>query len=211
MISQALNLLRDELNAYIRNLPGPTEPSYVALGNVAGIESDEGNALRDTILLSLVNIEEESALKNVRVVQKTLNGGVRYEHPPVYLNLYILFSANFPEKYDSALIRLSQTIRFFQSKRLFNLKNTLSDSMTAGANDPDNPERDALANLELAIELYTMTFEQINHLWGSLGGKQLPFVMYKVRLVEIREPKFEKEGALIEAINHNVHPLTENC
>ena len=53
--------------------------------------------------------------------------------------------------------------------------------------------------LRLHPELYTLTFEQINHLWGSLGGKQSPFVMYKVRLVKIQS-SIAEEGPVIEAI-----------
>ena len=137
-----------------------------------------------------------------------MNGAARYEQPPVYLNLYLLFSANFPDNYDNALIRLSQTIRFFQSKRLFNLINTTSPTILASANDANNPDRDALAGMELVVDLYTMTFEQINHLWGSLGGKQIPFVMYKVRLVVIREPKYTAEPPVIEEVGEDSHPTT---
>ena len=211
MLDSALILLREELNEYIRSLPGNNDPSYVVLGNASAIDNEGNDALRGTLILSLVNIEEESTLKNGKTYQKMPNGTVRYEEPPVYLNLYLLASANFPDNYTNALIRLSQTIRFFQGKHSFNLQNTVSATILAAANDPLNPDRDALAGLEIYLDLYAMTFEQINHLWGSLGGKQIPFVMYKLRLVMLREPKYEREGGIIEEIDHNIHPVTENC
>ena len=31
-----------------------------------------------------------------------------------------------------------------------------------------------------------LNFEQLNHLWGVLGGAYFPSVLYKVRLVKIR-------------------------
>jgi hypothetical protein len=52
--------------------------------------------------------------------------------------------------------------------------------------------------------MYTLTFEQINHLWGSLGGRQIPFVMYKVRMVAITERSIRREVPLIEEVDTNL-------
>jgi hypothetical protein len=41
-------------------------------------------------------------------------------------------------------------------------------------------------------------------LWGSLGGRQIPFVMYKVRLVSIAERSVRREVPLIEEIDTNL-------
>jgi hypothetical protein len=65
--------------------------------------------------------------------------------------------------------------------------------------EPTNLNARVLTELRLHPELYTLTFEQINHLWGSLGGKQSPFVMYKVRLVKVQS-LVTSEGPLIETI-----------
>ncbi len=210
MIDSALILLREELNEYIRSTPGNTDPSYVVLGNVAALDNDGSDELRSTLVITLVNIEEESTLKNGKTFQKMPNGTVRYENPSIFLNLYILFSANFPDNYTNALIRLSQTIRFFQGKQAFNTRNTVSPTLLAALGDPTNPDKDALAGLELYLDLYTMTFEQINHLWGSLGGKQIPFVMYKGRLVAIREPKYRAEAPVIEEIGMDSRSTKDN-
>ncbi|MNR02277.1 hypothetical protein D3C85_1181210 [compost metagenome] len=58
------------------------------------------------------------------------------------------------------------------------------------------------------MELYTLTFEQINHLWGSLGGRQVPFAMYKLRLVAISENAIVREVPLIEEIETNISTLS---
>ena len=60
------------------------------------------------------------------------------------------------------------------------------------------------------MELYTLTFEQINHLWGSLGGRQIPFVMYKLRLVSITERALVREVPLIEEIETLINKLPGN-
>jgi len=49
-----------------------------------------------------------------------------------------------------------------------------------------------------------LTIEQINHLWGSLGGRQLPFAMYKLRLVAITDQAIVREVPPIEEINTSI-------
>lgn len=202
MIYEALSIIRDELEAYFRSLQDDT--ADVVLENIALLETPNDTNLKDKVVISMVNVEEESTLKNLSNKVR-LNGGVSLVMPPVYLNLYLLFCANYVggnpprNSYTLALTRLSTVIQFFQNKRTF----TLADSPNATLgqsveklNDPD------LSSLRVTMELYTLTFEQINHLWGSLGGKQLPFVMYKARLVQIQD-KLQKEVPIVEEVNNN--------
>ena len=199
MIHHALNLLRSELDASISKL----SDEAIIVANVAAIEPNEtgDGQLTKRVLISLVNIEEESAFKNLPNATKVLTGGVRYENPPVFLNLYLLFSANFPvSNYDRALQLLSEVIQFFQGKRLFNLRN--SPGFESGT-VPTPPE---LVDIQLILDLYTMTFEQINHLWGSLGGKQVPSVMYKCRLIRVQDRRTAGTGALIEELGTELRP-----
>jgi hypothetical protein len=185
MIDKALNLLVTQLNLYI-----PEDPPEVILGNIALNEAADQDALHEKIVLTLVNIEEEATLKNNRFYH-TLPSTTQYTHAPVFLNLCLLFSANYLKSYEKALTRLSAVIRFFQSRKTFDIG--------SGTSLPPNPDPDELA-LSLTMELYTMSFEQVNHLWGTLGGKQMPFVLYKGRLVMVQERKVFREAPLIEEI-----------
>jgi hypothetical protein len=192
MINFALALLEQELETYIQGLhPGTTE--FVELGNVSLLEPGNADSLglEERIILSLINIEEESAFKNLPNYTRTVNGNVRYQNPPVFLNLYLLFTSNF-NNYLTSLAHLSEVIQFFQGKNVFNLKNAPGNSDAV-----PNPD---LAELQVILDMYTMTFEQINHLWGSLGGKQIPFVLYKARLVKILDRRTTAAGTLIEEI-----------
>ena len=200
MIHQALNLLHHELEAYLQTRLGPSTETFAELGNVGQIENENATGLEGKVILSLVNIEEESTLKNNPHFKKTINGGVRYENPPIYLNLYLLFTAYFqpsPEGYQESLLRLSAIIEFFQGRHIFNLRNAPG---FAGGTVLPEPN---LADMQLILNLYTMTFEQINHLWGSLGGKQIPFVMYKARLVRMLDRRQTGTGALVEEIEND--------
>ena len=198
MIHRALALLASELESYFIAKYGNKE--YVALGNVAHVDSENQQGMDRKIVMSVVNLEEESTLKNLPQQIKTVNGGVRYEKPPVYLNLYLLFSANFPPNSDSyftSLQYISTVIEFFQGKYVFNLQNSPSFGNLTSAEDVD------FADVHLILNMYTLTFEQINHLWGSLGGKQMASVLYKVRLVRMVDRRATGFGSLIEEINNN--------
>lgn len=173
-------------------------PEDVVLGNVAHLETDQTN-LADKIVVTLVNVEEEATLKNGKhFIRNTITNGGEYGHRPVYLNLYFLFCATISstasdDKYKQALNRLNSVIELFQSKKEFTVQNSPFFETNSL-----NPE--VVSELRLRPELYTLTFEQINHLWGSLGGKQSPFVMYKVRLVKIQNLATQ-ESPLIETID----------
>ncbi len=200
MIDKALSILRDELEAYLRALQD--DSAQVILENISLLDSADGANLKDKIIISLVNVEEESTLKNLSN-RVRLNGEISYIEPPIHLNLYLLFCANYiggnPPKYISALGRLSKVIQFFQSKKVFSLHNSPNASLIQNAENLRDPE---LSSLRITMELYTLTFEQINHLWGSLGGKQLPFAMYKARLVTIQDP-LRRDVPVIEETDNN--------
>lgn len=190
MIFKALSLISSQLNEYIEPIAGDAE---VVMGNIALHELPDQNELKDKIVVSVINVEEEATLKNYAGDQK-IGSTISYFHHPVHLNLYILFTANYPQSYDTALIRLSSIIRFFQHRNSFDLQSAQPLPDTLDIADPED------MGMLLKMELYALTFEQINYLWGTLGGKQMPFILYKARLVTIRENKIYKEGGIIEEI-----------
>lgn len=210
MIGNAMILLREELSAY---MIAQGDPANVIIENIGLFETDSGDNLEDSIVITVVNIEEESTLKNGKTFSKWPDGKARYENRPVYLNLYVLFTANFSggvppnNGYVQALKRLSLVIEFFQGKTVFTPA-TASVPLPPELSDLSNPE---VSSMKLNMELYTLTFEQINHLWGSLGGRQMPSAMYKVRLVCITERSVRREVPLIEEIETIVNKTPDNC
>jgi hypothetical protein len=200
MIESALLLLRNEL---INFLTGK-DPANVVVDNIGLLETANGNSLTENIVITLVNIEEESALKNQAQQKRPFNKSAVYQNPPVYLNLYILFTCNYSgDHYQLALRRLSYIIQFVQSRNSF----STASSVTSSILDLSQP---GISDLEFTLELYTLTFEQINHLWGSLGGRQVPFVMFKMRLVAITDRSTLREVPLIEEIRTGILKKTDN-
>lgn len=212
MIGLALKLLRDELSNYVfqNKRPGDSiTQDDIILHNIALIESDNQADLSNKIVITLVNTEEESTLKNNSNVLKTIKR-IKYVEPPVFLNLYILISStlgqDLQDAYEFALNRLSLVIQFFQAKKSFTIKNSPFTTISGDSNIPQETKDE----LKLKVELYTLTFEQINHLWGSLGGKQVPSAMYKIRLVSIKENSGEV-APVIETIKTIETMINADC
>jgi hypothetical protein len=195
MIDNALKVLANEVNKYlVRKLDPDRDPSStkrVATGNVTKVqESDSSGSRTDSVaapgILTLVNVEEERMSKSpnnyIRVNEK-----VEYRNPKIPLNLYCLFSVNH-SSYDTALQYLSLIIQFFQYRNFIDHKNT----------PPDNGIVLDQKIEKLIVELVSMNSEQVNHLWATLGGKYLPSVLYKVRMLEIED---DTPGLQVDAIS----------
>ena len=195
MIKEALSLLCEELKSYVHT----KDPSVnIIVDNIGLFETSKGDTLTNNIVITLVNVEEESTLKNQPALRRPFVNTAQYQNPPVCLNLYVLFTCNYSgDDYPLALKRLSYIIQFLQSRNSF----SSASSVTGGGIDFSE---EGIAELKFTLELFTLTFEQINHLWGSLGGRQMPFTMYKLRLVAITERALLREVPLIEEIETNL-------
>jgi hypothetical protein len=162
----------DDAVAYIRrevvNHLGVADTDVIA-GNVHALKED--GAARG-LYVSVVNLVEEPTLRNTSHTVR-IDGAVQYKEPPVHLNVYLLFAADF-ENYLASLLRLSQTIELFQSKRVFAASNA-----AAGNPFPATIEK-------LIFDFHNLDMEALNHLWGVLGGAYFPSAVYKVRLVRIQ-------------------------
>lgn len=194
MIDKAVLLLREELQSYFNLRDASVN---VVIDNIGLFESSKGDSLTNNVIITMVNVQEESTLKNQSALKRPFTASAAYQNPPVFLNLYILFTCNYSgSDYLLALRRLSFIILFLQSKNSFSVASSITGASF-------NLEEPGIAELKFTLELYTLTFEQINHLWGSLGGRQMPFVMYKLRLVTITDDIIFREMPIIEEIETN--------
>jgi len=204
MISHALTIVINELEKHLTDTYGSGAVSpQVRLGNVAegvGNASSSNGVPRDIVDLSMVNIREDKALKNVsNQVRNDVTLKVVYENPPIFLNCQILVVATHGN-YSNALLMLSRTIRFFQFKNVFTQDSVTPASITTNA--PANTF-DQLETFKLIFDLYSPTMEEVNHLWGTLGGKQYPFVLYSMRLLELKFKAAQSEGTLVTEVTHD--------
>lgn len=186
MIEKTLLFLRDQINNYLKLKLDITEEKAVINNTIS--QSGELNAAE--LCLSLVNVEEEKIHKTQSPYKIEDNGAVNLINPEIKLNLYILFTANFgTNNYGEALRFLSHIISFFQGRQVFTPQNapTLDEHIE-----------------KLIIELVTLSFEQQNHLWGCIGAKYIPSVLYKVRLLSIMDDVTLQEIQTLSSTNTNL-------
>jgi len=193
MIDQALIFLGEEINDFISNKDLRYRGLEVAM--VSDLVDEKGeltfkkrlmsNTGGDFLLLTLINVEEETIGKSQLPYLKHPDQSYDLLNPDIKVNLYMLVSAvstkDERERYTNCLRLLSYAIGFFQFKSVF-------DKLNA----PSLP-----AQVEkLIVELVSPTFEQQNHIWGGMGAKYMPSVLYKVRMLVYRE-RLDTEGAAV--------------
>jgi hypothetical protein len=190
MIDKALSILASGIQGYLERQPDLTL-NIQEIVRVCNVVKADGSLdiPSDALGLCLVNLEEERVLKSQTTVQSNADRSrLSHINPEIRLNLYVLIAANFTT-YLTGLKYMSGAVRFFQSKSYFTRQNT--------------PDMDT--GLEkLVIELHSLNFEQQNHLWGALGAKYLPSVLYKVRLVTISEAAASDDQPPITALNKRI-------
>jgi len=193
MIDHALIIVRNELEAHLAAAGNST---HAELGNASEIGA-AGTPLRDKVLLSVVNLQEERTLKNTPAhVRDDVQMRVRYENPPTFLNLAVLLTATHND-YINALRALSRALLFFQHRNVLTQDNVAPNSLTH-----DAPPRDAdrLTEFKLIFNLWSPTFEEVNDMWGMLGGKQFPFALYSLRMLELKFRAIQRESGLITEV-----------
>lgn len=197
MISHGLTIVVNELNAHLDSIYGAgTETAK--LGNPSDGFNSSGSALsRESVIFSVINIREEKTLKNQpNYVRDDTSLKALYENPPVCLNFQILVMAPH-ETYADGLLLLSRVIRFFQFRNAFTQDNVEATSITTNA--PKN-SLDCLESFKLIFDLYSPSMEEVNHLWGTLGGKQYPFAIYWMRMLDLKFAAPQNESSLITEI-----------
>lgn len=197
MIAHALTIVKNELNRHLATFDN--NPEHAILGSVSDVAAQGGGDARDRVVLSLVNIQEERTLKNAPAyVRDDTTLRVRYENPPTYLNLAMLVAATHG-KYESALLDLSRALLFFQARNVFTQDNVAPDSLnlTSPVNDLDR-----LAEFKLILNLWSPTLEEVNDMWGMLGGRQYPFALYSVRMIELKLAAVQHEAGVITELVH---------
>ncbi|SEA47891.1 Protein of unknown function [Thiothrix caldifontis] len=204
MILHAFSIILKEFNSHLTQYyDAPVEQAK--LGNLAeGVSGSAGNGdnLRNALIFSIVNTKEEKTLKNTYQYQyDTTNQKAIYSPPPVFLNFQVLIAATHTD-YKDALVMLSRAIRFFQYHNVFT-----PESVSPASIIPPTATNnlDELVSFKLIMDLYSPNMEEVNHLWGTLGGKQYPFVLYTLRMLELQFKANQGETGLIQNIINNIH------
>ena len=175
-LKKVLEHLRDTINSHTDG------SSSVEIANIAALnDGDEFLESTFPVVLSIVNIEEETTARNPnRFIKKEDHSLEKFAQPAQYLNIFVLFTAYSREQkqvnYLEGINKLERVISYFQQERIFFVEGN-----------------------KVIMDLESMKFSELNQLWSMLGNRYMPSVLYKLRLLKI-QTETEDGGRPIEEI-----------
>jgi len=176
MIEETLGLIAGELDQSLRRrAPGASD--LVRVTNLVDASGAAVLEAADKVAMFLVNIERE--IIPARTPRRVDSGeaAIGTIRPPVHLNLLVMFAANASgPTYREALKQIEGVISFFQARAVFNHANT--------------PELDPDVE-QLTAEIENLSTTELSNLWGILGGRYLPSVLYRFRMLTIDAQQIE--------------------
>ncbi|MGQ7846064.1 DUF4255 domain-containing protein [Granulosicoccus sp. 3-233] len=176
MIEAALSHVALELDRHLKRKLGESE-GRVVLSPLFEQDGTVTARIDNKLLMFVVNIEKDSVARGngSRDSELTQRGSTR----PLHLNLHVLVAANFANgNYAEALRFISDAASFFQRQPV----------MTS-TNSPDLDPR--IQRLTLDIE--NLSISQLSNLWSILGGRYLPSILYKIRMITLESADVLRE------------------
>lgn len=167
MIAKTLSILVDRLNSYIDQRTDYLEGKVVQLSPPVAPDGVMPVEANDKVLVFLSNISKDTLPQQAKVRAST--GTILQTPNPLFLNLQVIVAANFrSEHYRDGLALLSLAIQCFVQHSVLdkNIEPSLPPSIDRILVDIENTNLGEAANL-----------------WGIFGGKYLPSILYKVRML----------------------------
>ena len=169
MIGTTLNVVARRLDAVIRRrLALPPAEKKVILSPFLDLDGSVAIKEENTLVLYPVNIQKDAVAGSGGVAVTPPHPSLAGP-PPLYLNIYLVLGMY----YQSSQLRygldlLTTAISILQGQPSWNRDNT--------PELPPNVDR-------LIFEMTSLDFHELSHIWGHLGGKYLPSVVYKMRMI----------------------------
>lgn len=168
LIHAAINHIAVQLNAYLRRTSNLSE-DIVVFSSL--IESD-GSAAPHTnnkLVLLLTNIQKDTVPQRSGAHSLGFDGRALASTQSLYLNLNVMLAANFNgSNYAEALKFISKAIGFFQINPVFDRQGS--------------PDMDPRIE-KIILDIENLNSQDLSNIWGMLGGKYLPSVYYRIRMI----------------------------
>lgn len=170
MIDHALSLTARRLNQKLKTQFSVAD-DLVTLSHLTDWEGKPAAETRNRLALFVTNIEDDQLARSRGRGGSRFGDGIVQSAPALHLDVSFMIAANFDaQNYAEGLKILSAAIRVFQSTPVLTPQS--EPDMHKGLN-------------QLAFELVNLGSESLGQLWGNLGGRYLPSVMYRMRSVRI--------------------------
>lgn len=165
MIDHALACITKELDDYLQ-VKADTGPGQVVLDRLV---DDNGRWAipDDSVGVMLVNVQLDRASRPAPSAGPLALAGPAETEPALNLNLSVLVTAQ-SRDYHAALTHLSHVLAFFNAHPLF--ARSRYPALGPG-----------VESVEVSHE--PLDFEQLHHIWSFVGGRQVPSVLYRVRVL----------------------------
>ena len=193
MIHHAVGLISSRLNQHLRMRLGSPD-DMVAVTSLTDHEGKPAAAARNRLALFLTDIAEETTARGLR--PRASSGGRIVVGPdPVHLNVFFMLCANFdPDNYMEALKVLSHAVQFFQANQILDRQS--APEMAEGLD-------------QISCEINNLAEDTNSHLWGVHGGRYVPSVHYKMRLISIDSDSVMREDFVIRTTDSTAAPQAE--
>lgn len=173
LLRNILQVICDQANAHLNNIDHRSD-AWVVLTSMVDHDGSLNQNTKSKIVMGVYNITREAFSSSYVPVQPNRSGngaseGLPVVAPPLYLNIHLMFMANFTEhSYPDGLAALSRLIGFFQQKRVFTPQNAPALA----------PEID-----KLTMDIENLSPVDVNYVMSMLGTRYLPSAFYKLRMV----------------------------
>jgi hypothetical protein len=172
LIGSALTYLRDKVNNHLQD--GETDSGQPLVVFIEGDKIDPLNIQSGRVNILVVNVEEERELRGANPYYDERSQRI---NPDIPLTISALFIARFND-YPTSWNYLTDIIRFFQSHPVLERADNQAQSSN---NMPEGIE-------SLRCEMISLNLQQQNEVWGALRITQHPALLYKIKLITLRDP-----------------------
>lgn len=184
MIDRAVGFVAQRLNAHLKGRFGVAD-DIVATSALSDAEGKTPAAVRNRLAVFVTGITHDTMSRGLPGRLPVVAGRMAVNPAPVHLTVHLMLASSFDaENYLESLKILSHAVQFFQVHPVF-------DRLSA-------PEMDRSIE-QLSFEIENLDTDGRSQLWGILGGRYLPSVLYRMRTVTIDAGALVAESLVIRA------------
>lgn len=178
ILSNILGQVQGRLNEYCRTAVVAPE-DWVVLSNIVEQDGTPLDSVRNKIVMFLANIQHDTTIGSWNPAKPLNSSTYGIIPPPLYINLYVLFYANFSGRnYPQGIDMISLVLQFFQANPYFTHDNL-----------PDLPPQVE----KIAFEISNLDPMGLNYLMGLAGTKYLPSAYYRVRMIPLSSDTLQQQ------------------
>jgi hypothetical protein len=187
----------------------------IELTNVATLnDGDDFVQDKSSMILSIVNIEEDKTLKNMSLYKEYSGSGnviEKYKKPAQNLIISLLFTSYNKDqsKYSEGIDKLEYIIQCLQQNNVF----YYHDNDTDFFEQTEVSENQAKLMNKLILDMVSLKTEQLNQMWSYLGSRYMPSVLYTMRMIRVqKEDDLPTQNAIkkakVQLWNNDINDLT---